>query len=75
MFEDIKDDVKIDANKTDNLSKKDEPVILRQENKKDPSESETAKRQPKALYKGDGRLEFLIDFINLPSVFKKFKDE
>lgn len=73
VFEDIKDDVKIEQNPS-HIIKKDEPVILRQENK-NLSSNDDIKKQPKALYKGDGRLELLIDFINLPSVFKKFKDE
>ena len=73
VFEDIKDDVKIEQNPS-HIIKKDESVILRQENK-NLSSNDDIKKQPKALYKGDGRLELLIDFINLPSVFKKFKDE
>ncbi len=46
--------------------KKQERVFLKQENKTPP-------KTP--LNQSGGRLEVLIDFINLPSVFKKFNDD
>lgn len=67
VFEEIKDEPNIDTPPV----KKEEPLVLKQET----SREEDRPKTPKALYKGDGRLEILIDFINLSSLFKKFKDE
>lgn len=67
VFEDVKDDVEI---KTTPVIKKkpdtkNEKVLLKQENKTAPKIQ---------LNRGNGRLEVLIDFMNLPLIFKKFKD-
>lgn len=70
VFEEIKDEPKIETP----IKKEEKPVILKQENKKSQTADDTLKK-PKAMYKGDMRLEILIDFINLPAIFKKFKDE
>ena len=60
VFEDIKEE-----NQTPKISKKESPVFLKQANKELSQE---------ALNK-DGRLEVLIDFINLSSIFKKFQND
>ena len=63
VFEEIKEDpVKL---------KREEKVLLKQENKKT---DDSLAKKPMASFK-DTRLEVLIDFINLPFIFKKFKDE
>lgn len=69
VFEDTKEDPILEASKK---TKVNEPVLLRQENKK--SKDDDIKK-PKGLYVNDSRLEILIDFINMQTVFKKFKDE
>lgn len=63
VFEDTKEQEEISTPK---VEKKDEPILLKQENKNPPKN---------ALNKDSGRLEVFIDFINLSDVFKKFKDE
>ncbi len=65
VFEEIKEDVQT-------KDKKDEPLILKQENKKSPDDGV---KKPMASYLADNRLEVLIDFMNLLPLFKKFKDE
>ena len=65
VFEEIKED----TNDSDN--KKEEKVFLKQENKKG---NDLEIKKPMASF-ADTRLEILIDFLNLQSVFKKFKDE
>ena len=63
VFEEIKEDpVKL---------KREEKVLLKQENKKT---DDDLTKKPMASFV-DTRLEILIDFINLPFIFKKFKDE
>ena len=63
VFEEIKEDpVKL---------KREEKVLLKQENKKT---DDSLAKKPMASFV-DTRLEIFIDFINLPFIFKKFKDE
>lgn len=71
VFEDIKEEMTQDEIKEplkkeilQKQTKKEQKVFLKQENKEAPIQ-----------IKNDGRLEILIDFINLPNIFKKFKDE
>ena len=65
VFEDLKDDIH-DNIQAENELKRKTPVLLKQENKNPP-------KTP--LNQGNGRLEVLIDFINLNSIFKKFQNE
>lgn len=58
---------KTEENKAEKKVEKNQPL------KKDSKEEE--KKRPKGLFMGDGRLEFFIDFINLPSLFKKYNNE
>ena len=60
------DETAEESPKEQSKDKKQERVFLKQENKTPP-------KTP--LNQSGGRLEVLIDFINLPSVFKKFNDD
>ncbi len=65
VFEDIKEEDKKET-------KNSEQILLKQENKTPPKNLDT---RAKGLFNGDGRLEFLVDFINLQELFKKYKND
>ena len=68
VFEETKEDPILEDSKK---VKVEEKITLRQENKK----SSDDVKKPKGLYVSDSRLEFLIDFINMQNIFKKYKNE